>query len=369
MAPTVGTRENRSSLGSECAKATDSGSVQLIVPAMLRTMDTILSIGSLPMKITVEEQLVTFRCVAVAAALLSLPTEAIAASGRLVDRNGQPVADAWVVARREQCRGVMDCNSICVEVKVAKTDERGKYSIDLGLRSLGAYGVTAYREGYLPAYRHVGIRGLERIMERGAQDVRFAKMDPVSGRIAHLAKTAGEMNCSVAPHEQRLALLPVYGAMFREATSIARFPEHHKVAREICREMYWAARRLSDPSYPPEAERAQQERYLQTIEPACNTPLDDSKEREVLSAIEKGNLTRIRAAAREGFDFNRRLDGRNPPIVIAATKGSAEMVNELAAGGAKADEFGEDGRTALDHIFSGLYGPQARRVAVVRALL
>ena len=49
-------------------------------------------------------------------------------------------------------------------------------------------------------------------------------MDAVSGRIAYLSKTAGEMACFTAPQDQRQALIPAYKAMFREANSLARFP-------------------------------------------------------------------------------------------------------------------------------------------------
>ena len=300
-----------------------------------------------------------------AAGLLSLSIAAGAsgAEDRLLDQDGKPVAGAWVVATREKCTNIMHCNGVCVEVKVAKTDEQGKYDLGAGSR---AYNVTAYREGYLPAYRHVGMRGLKRIMQRGAQDPRFSNMDAPSARIAHVAKTASETSCWLAPPHERLALLPVYADMFREAAAIARFPEHHKEARGICRAMYIAKRLPSDPTYPPEAERTLQARYLDAIEPACNVPIDDSKEREILLAIEKGNVAPIRSAARDGFDFNRRLDGANPPIVLAARTGSGELVAELVKAGAKVDEFGADGGTAL-HRSLGV--SRARRLDVVRALL
>ena len=120
----------------------------------------------------------------------------------------------------------------------------------------------------------------------------------------------------------------------------------------------------------PEEERTQQVRYLDHVEPACNSPIDGrDEEGAILSAIAKDDPSTLRSAAREGFDFNRLLDGRNPPIVLAAIKGSSEMVAVLAAGGAKADSVGADGRTALDHLFSDLRGPPARRTAVIRALL
>ena len=301
---------------------------------------------------------------AATAALFSFSTVAIGASGKLLDQNRKPVADAWVVAKREECNGFAHCNTFCVEVKVAKTDARGNYTFSPWFRSLDAYSLTAYRDGYLPKYLN-----FEPFMEHGARDSRFNSMDEVSGRIAYLAKSASEMDCFSAPQEQRLALIPVYKAMFREAVSIARFPEQHKVAREICREMYWTHLSHSDSSLSPDAERREQEHYLQGIEPMCNAPIDDSKEQEILSAIAKGDHTPVHSAAQGEFDFNRLLDGRNLPIITAAMNGSAEMVADLVAGGAKADGVGEDGRTALDHMFSDYRGPPVHHIAVVRKLL
>lgn len=89
----------------------------------------------------------------------------------------------------------------------------------------------------------------------------------------------------------------------------------------------------------------------------------------MLSAIEGGNIFRVRDAVSKNFDFNRRLDGRRLPIVAAAEKGNAEMIAVLAAGGAKPDGVGDDGRTALDHALRSPQTPRALRLAVVRALL
>jgi len=296
------------------------------------------------------------------------PAAAIGASGQLLDQDGKPVADAWVVARRDECIGVAHCNTHCVEVKVARTDARGNYAF-AGLRPLGAYALAVHREGYLLTYRYVGASPRpEHFLARGGIDPRYAKMDPVSARVTHLAKTASEMSCFTAPQPERAALLPVYQSMFREASAIARHAEHHREARAICREMYWLQLRPSHPSDSPNVERAKQEAYLQRVEPACNAPIDDSRERELLAALERGNAAPVREAAQQGFDLNRRLDGRYPPIVSAAMKGSATMVAELGRAGVRADEPGADGRTALDHVLSGSQ-PRERRVAVVRALL
>ncbi len=321
------------------------------------------------MRIEIAAMAAVRRAAALLGISLSLSTAAIGANGRLVDQDARPVAGAWVVATREECRGLAHCQTYCVEVKVSKTDERGNFAFGSGLRSLDAYMLTGHRDGLLPTYQHVGTSHVKLIMVRGRQDERFSKMDAVSARIAHLALTASHMACFTAPREERVELVPVYQAMFREANAIATSPEHHKVARQICDWMYRAQQRDSDPRYPPEAARAHRERYLQSVEPACNAPLDDAKERLILAALEKDDPAAIRAARGEGFDFNRRLDGRNPPIVVAAMKGSAQMVAELAAAGAKADETGADGRTALDRIVTGYYGPRARRLAVVGALL
>jgi ankyrin repeat protein len=229
--------------------------------------------------------------------------------------------------------------------------------------------LAAHHDGYFLTYRHVRQTDIEQFMQRGVADPRFANMDAVSGRLAYLVKTAGEMACFTAPQDQREALIPVYKAMFREAISLARFPEQQKVARGICREMFWTQLRANSPGLSQEEERTQQARYLDRVEPACNVPIDDSKERAILLAIAKDDTASLRSAAREGFDFNRILDGSSPPIVMAATKGSSEMVAVLAAGGAKADVVGADGRTALDHMFTDFRGTPARRAAVIRALL
>src|SRR5258706_502664 len=187
--------------------------------------------------------------------------------------------------------------------------------------------------------------------------------------LSSLAMTANEMSCFAAPQGQRAELLPVYKAMFREARSIARYPEQQRVAREICREMYWLRLRPNDPSLPTAEEEVQQRAYLQVVEPACNAPIDDRRERDLLAAIQRGDRGAIRVAAQEGFDFNRLLDGRNLPIVSAGRNGSAAMVTELAAAGAKPDEVGADGRTALDLMVNGDPGPRERRLVVVQALL
>lgn len=287
----------------------------------------------------------------------------------MLDADERPLAGAWVVATREECIGLAHCNTFCVEVKVARTDARGNFSFNSGLRSLDAYKPEAYREGYLLTRGRTRTGRTELVMEHKAADARFSKMDPVSARIAYLVKTANEMSCFSAPLAERAALLPVYQAMFREANSIARYPEQRREARAICREMNWLRHRPSDRSLSLAEEEVQQRTYLQTIEPACNAPIDDPRERELLAAVERGNRAAIRAAAEEKFDFNRRLDGRDPPIIVAARKGSADMVRELAAAGARPDEVGQDGRTALDHMLNDYLGPRERKLVVVRALL
>ncbi len=259
---------------------------------------------------------------AVLALLSSLPMTAAAAGGRLVDQDGQSVANAWFVATREECIGFAHCNTHCVEVKVAKTDARGNFSVNTGLRPLNDYAPMPYGEGYLFTLGRARSGRIELVMERKAADSRFSKMDPVSARIAYLAKTANEMSCFAAPQGQRAELLPVYKAMFREARSIARYPEQQRVAREICREMYWLRLRPNDPSLPTAEEEVQQRAYLQVVEPACNAPIDDRRERDLLAAIQRGDRGAIRVAAQEGFDFNRLLDGRNLPIVSAGRNGS-----------------------------------------------
>jgi hypothetical protein len=67
-------------------------------------------------------------CGVVAASSGLLSTAAMGASGRLLDQDGLPVVDAWVVARRTECNGFAHCNTTCAEVKVAKTDAQGKFA-------------------------------------------------------------------------------------------------------------------------------------------------------------------------------------------------------------------------------------------------
>src|SRR5260221_6100613 len=83
---------------------------------------------------------------AVLALLSSLPMTAAAAGGRLVDQDGQSVANAWFVATREECIGFAHCNTHSVEVKVAKTDARGNFSVNTGLRPLNDYAPMPYGE-------------------------------------------------------------------------------------------------------------------------------------------------------------------------------------------------------------------------------
>lgn len=61
----------------------------------------------------------------VALAFGAVSTVAVAASGELIE-DGAPVADAWLVAIRSECRGLAHCTTSCVEVKVARTDTAGR---------------------------------------------------------------------------------------------------------------------------------------------------------------------------------------------------------------------------------------------------
>src|ERR671923_1481036 len=90
-------------------------------------------------------------------AALAFAGPAVGVSGRLVDQDGRPVPQAWVIATREECKGLAHCSTRCVEVKVAKTDALGNYSFDSGLRRQDAYLLQAYHEGYVSSYRHVGM--------------------------------------------------------------------------------------------------------------------------------------------------------------------------------------------------------------------
>jgi ankyrin repeat protein len=292
----------------------------------------------------------------ISAALLCTP-EAQAASGQIVDASKNPVPNAWVVARRESCP-LLRCRMACVEVKVARTDKDGRYAFSSGLRSIDQYSILVHAETDL---RQGGSA------EHRTTDPRFSGMDPVTGQIAALAQTAKDVSCFAAPLEQRAALIPLYRAMFREATAMARHPEHHSMARVICEQMYWTQRRGEDASPSPADEHVQRERFLQKVEPACNQQIAMGNERAMLDSVARGDATTIRAAT--GFDFNRLLDGRTLPIVAAAMKGDSEMVAALAARGAKADAVGPDARTALDQVLNDFTGPPAARRLVVRALL
>jgi ankyrin repeat protein len=275
----------------------------------------------------------------------------------LLDRNKQPVANAWVVARRVECNGGFGhCHTSCFEVRVAKTDEQGRYFLGRGLRPLAQYGLTAYRDGYSPGYEGEVLSMLPEGSDRHAP-----QMDPVNERIAELADSAWGMACVQAPREQTAKLVPVYQAMLREAASIARYPEHRQVAREICRQMSQAL----SPQPSPEG----QELYLRDIAPVCGAPIDDTKEQEILNRLSRRDVEFVRQAARDGFDFNRILDGRTPLIVTAAMEGAADMVTELLVAGAKPDAVGTDRRTALDHVLQDFHPPESQRLPVVRALL
>jgi hypothetical protein len=294
---------------------------------------------------------------------LSVSGPTLAASGRLLDQDGKPLAGAWVVARREECKGFAHCNTQCIEVKVAKTDAGGNFTFPSGPRSADVYLLDPYLEGYVPRYRQDGRRVAVSMLRGGVDDL-FSHLDPVAARIARLTLTSSHMSCFTAPREERQALIPVYKAMFHEANSIARLPEHHKSARQICDDMYWTQLRPWDPGEMPNVERARKDRYLQGVEPNCIAPIDDRKEQEILAAIRSGDLAVIRRAAHEGFDFNRRLDGQTLPIIQAALNGSAPMVAALAAAGAKPDYAG----AALDRVIPPP-PHHTSNIAVVRALL
>jgi ankyrin repeat protein len=300
------------------------------------------------------------------AALLApwVSTAAFAAHGQVNDQNNRPVAGAWVVATRSECRGLAHCTTLCEEVKVVRTDEQGKYAFWSWFHSLDDYQLTVYREGHAPELRLVGPTALPPLV-RTSFAPRFSALDPAIRRIAELVKTASAISCFTAPVEQRAALVPVYRALFRDANALARFPEQKKKAQEICDELFNTQMSAFSPSPPPSAKL----RYLQDVEPACNLPIDDSRERAILAAISSNDREALRRAASGGFDLNRLIDTGEPPIISAALAGSADMVSELAALGAKPDTVGFYGRTALERVAVRTQTPQPRATAVLKALL
>lgn len=44
----------------------------------------------------------------------------------LLDDEKVPVPDAWIIATREECRGLAHCTTSCVEVKAVRTDQQGR---------------------------------------------------------------------------------------------------------------------------------------------------------------------------------------------------------------------------------------------------
>jgi len=313
---------------------------------------------------------------AIIGALFSFPTNAIGASGQLLYKHETPIADAWLVATRRGCLNFsLHCGGPdCLEVKVTKTDARGKYSFFSWFGSTDDYELFAYKNGYFSQR----VLFHQPYITREPLDSQFFRMNKVSGRIAYLAELSGRMSCSSASLEQRSALMPVYKEMFSEAVAIARFPEELKVARKICHAMYLTQLSPRPSTYTSDfevslsdTERRQETLFLQGVEPRCNTPIDDSNDLNVLSAINNGDREFVHSAALKGFDFNRLLDGHNLPIVNATNKGDVEMVAELATDGAKANEVGEDGRTALEYVLTdwsrGHETPN--RLSVIKALL
>jgi len=292
-----------------------------------------------------------------------------AVGGQLLDTNGNRVADAWVVATREECIGFAHCTTFCREVRVAQTDARGRYAFQTDRRPASAYWLSAYREGYIPAYRLVGLARVELVMARGGHDRSDAHLGPVTGRLTHLERTARHMACITAPIEQRAALVPVYKAMYREATGLARSEEQSKVLKQLCRNMYSTQMRRDQPARAAGADEAHREAYLDTVEPACNEPMDHTKDDLIRWAIENDDFDTIRRLVRRGLEINRHLNARDLPIVVAARKGSAEMVRELVRAGARVDEVGVDSRTALEHAIWLHQIPRARHLSVLEALL
>jgi ankyrin repeat protein len=286
------------------------------------------------------------------------------AKGQLLEQGDKPVADAWIVATREECFGLGHCSTACVEVKVTRTDEQGRYSVGSFFRGRTSYSFYAYK----PGYRLDFVRSGELYLVRDERDYRSEKMEAVAARIASLAHVAHEVSCFAAPQEQKQALIPFYRALFQEARSLARAPEQHEVARRICREMFWTQKR-PDTSTSESQEQMQQTRFLQAVEPACNLPLDNRREREAMAAVNDGRVADVRQAAAQGLDFNRLLDGRTLPMVIAVQHGNADMVRELAAAGARADAVGEDRRTPLDYAVNQPAPPGKARATMIEALL
>lgn len=198
---------------------------------------------------------------AVIVVVLCVSTVRTGWSDLLLDGQKIPVPDAWVIATRKECAGLAHCQHFCAEVRVARTDQLGSYAFRSWHRQLD-YEITAYREGYQPAYS-VLTGGL---FMRDARDERQSNPEWIAERIDYLANSSDLISCTGAPKKQRTALLSVHRAMFREAMSLARSPKQQERARDICQQMYIAEL----DTLPPPSER-EMKRTLYAIEPECQS--------------------------------------------------------------------------------------------------
>jgi len=306
------------------------------------------------------------------AALLALAFPVVAWSETMVarDENGKALPGAWIVSTRSECVGLGHCSTYCVDVQVARTRDDGSYSVGTLFHQASEFSTYAYREGYEQLWRS-DQRSTGVTMKRGGTDPRYEKLDRETARVMSLADLAGRMSCFAAPARQREALLPVYRAMYREARSVGRLPEHRKLADGICYEIHGLARSPGEESRSPDEERRSRDAYLKGVEPTCLDPVGDVVERALLEAVKSGDVGYVRYQAKRGFDMNRRLDGYSPLISVAAASGSVAMITSLAESGARPDEPDLQGRAALERTLreTPMRLPRPVRLSTVKAML
>jgi len=309
------------------------------------------------------------RLLAYAAIATLASARVIAATTQVLNFDSNtPVAGAWVIGVREESAGLVHANSYCAEVRVAKSDSQGNFS--LGAQgSFEHFNLYFYRKGYWQTSRRTAMGSDESGLSIREADSRFANLDPVTARIAYLNKHAAEMSCAGAPREQRHSLLLVYRDMYAEARALARTSEEALRAQSLCREMFWLTLQSDDKislsDFGPGASNA----YLKGAAPECLEPIDDADQQRFVRAFNDRDFDTLSGLVKSGFDVNRLVFNDNPAIVMAARYGDPQRIAALASFGAKVDLTGSENESAL---FLAVKQPsleKTRKLATVSALL
>jgi hypothetical protein len=286
--------------------------------------------------------------------------------GQVLDLDAnEPVANAWVVGTRSDCIGLGHCSTSCVEVRVAATDANGWFAFAT-LHGIGNFEQHIYVDGYVQQFRPGAQNYTDTGVKRADSNETYGEPDPITGRVAFLAHAASLMYCGNAPAAQRTALVPVYEAMFAEAWSVARYSEQKEIARDICRLIYQAS--TGEVAAGPSYDRRKGV-FSSTSERNCLAPIDDPERERFSRALLDDDASTIARLVKSGFDPDRLVDGKQPPVLIATHQNHADLIKLLASLGAHVDRVGRDRQNALSAAVSERKGDRDSKLLMISALM